>query len=144
MPDQKYEREIVEILERLERQGQRVPPRRPRRPANFWFRRLTSSAEPWRAASYVWLGLGVGLPLLAALLPRPEWQGLASVLVLLGILVFISPLAMSVIGVARGEGRPLWRGRVIEMPYRGNGLAARWRYQLWVWRQRWERWRDRR
>ncbi len=140
----KYEREIVEILERMERQGESLPPARPRRERSRprWTPPSLASLTP-RAGSLLWLGLVLGLPLAAALLNGiVPW--LAAWLVLAGIFVFLSPLVGRLVGLVRYDERRLWRGRVIEVPYRGNSFGAWWRYQLWTWRHRFERWRNRR
>jgi peptidoglycan/LPS O-acetylase OafA/YrhL len=141
MPKQKYEREIAEILERLDRQGRgpmlprRVNPSRRLR----HFRSLLSTPAGW--TSRTWLALSIGLPLLAVLVHRLA-PAVGTLLVLAGILLFLSPLVLALAGMVRRDQRPLWRGRVIEMPSRGGSLAAGWRYRVWVWRQRWERWRS--
>ncbi|MCC6628571.1 MAG: hypothetical protein IT340_14365 [Chloroflexi bacterium] len=140
MPRQKYEREIVEILERMDRPGggpgsarAARPPRRPSRLAA-----LLRTPTPWTART--WLALSLGLPLLATLM-HVAAPIVGTLLVLAGIFLFLSPLVLALFGVLRQDRRPLWRGRVIELPERGGG--ARWRFRLWAWRQRWERWRRR-
>jgi hypothetical protein len=144
MAKQKYEREIAEILERLDRQGRgtvqpRDEPAEPPRLARF----ASSLGAPATWTNRAWLGLSVGLPLLGVLVYRME-PLLGSVLVLAGIFLFLSPLALALVGLARAEKRPKWRGRVVEMPDRSGSLAASWRLRVWAWRQRWERWRNRR
>jgi hypothetical protein len=144
MAKQKYEREIAEILERLDRQGRgttqpREEPAEPPRLTRF----ASSLGAPASWANRVWLALSVGLPLLAVLLVNVA-PAVAPLLVLAGIFIFLSPLALALVGLARAEKRPLWRGRVVEFPDRSGSLAASWRLRLWAWRQRWERWRNRR
>jgi hypothetical protein len=144
MAKQKYEREIAEILERLDRQGRgtvqpREEPAEPPRLTRF----ASSLGAPATWTNRAWLALSVGLPLLAVLVYRME-PLLGSMLVLAGIFLFLSPLALALVSFARAEKRPKWRGRIVEMPDRSGSLAASWRLRLWAWRQRWERWRNRR
>lgn len=141
MSKQKYEREITEILERMDRQGRGPMPPRPVSPARSWRRVRSLLSTPAGWSSRTWLALSIGLPLLAVLIHRLA-PGIGSLLVLAGIVLFLSPLVLALAGAVRREERPLWRGRVIEMPSRGGSLAASWRYRVWVWRQRWERWRS--
>lgn len=142
MTKQKYEREISEILDRLERQGRLDTPAPPKRRRGWSF---GSNWRPptrswWRWSNGLWLALSLGLPLAAVMVQ--QYQLLAGLLALLGILIFLSPLVLRFGGGVRPAEQTTWRGRVIEMPVRGDSLAARWRYRLWVWRQRWEqRWR---
>lgn len=142
---QKYEREIAEILERMERQGEPVPAARPRRERGQprWARPMTMPGSSPRAGNLLWLGLVIGLPLAAALL-NDILPWLAPWLMLAGLAVFLGPLAARLLGWARPAERRLWRGRVIDMPYHGDDGGARWRYQLWAWSRRLERWRKRR
>jgi len=144
MSKQKYEREITEILERLDRQGRGpIPPREPREPRAprppSRLSSLLSTPAGW--SSLTWLGLSVGLPLLATLV-RTASPLAGSLMVIAGILLFISPLVLALFGFIRRDRRPLWRGRIIEMPDRSGSINATWRYRVWVWRQRWERWRS--
>ena len=145
MAKQKYEREIAEILERLDRQGRgtvqpRDEPAEPPEPPRL-ARFASSLGAPASWTNRAWLALSVGLPLLAVLVYRAE-PLLGSLLVLAGIFLFLSPLALALVGLARAEKRPLWRGRIVEIPDRSGSMAASWRLRLWAWRQRWERWRS--
>jgi hypothetical protein len=140
----KYEREIAEILERMERQGTAPPAEPPRRPPRPRWPRPSLQFQPsLRSGSFVWLGLAIGLPLAAALLNGlVPW--LAPILVIAGILIFLSPLALRLAGWLKPDNRRMWRGQVIDMPYRGGGdTGAWWRYQVWRWRRRLDRWRGR-
>lgn len=140
MSKQKYEREIVEILERMDRQGKGGArprePRAPRRPSRLGA--LLSTPAGW--SSLTWLGLSVGLPLLATLIHTVAPLA-GSLMVIAGILLFLAPLLLSLFGLVRQDRRRLWRGRPVELHDRRDTMSASWRYRLWVWRQRWERWR---
>jgi hypothetical protein len=142
MSKQKYEREITEILERMDRQGRGPTQQREARPSPRFTRIKSVLSTPASWTSRTWLALSIGLPLLAVLIHRME-PLLGSLLVLAGIFLFLSPLALALGGLIRRDDGPKWRGRVVEMPDRSGNLAASWRYRLWVWRQRWERWRRR-
>ena len=109
MAKQKYEREIAEILERLDRQGRgtvqpRDEPAEPAEPPRL-ARFASSLGAPASWTNRVWLALSVGLPLLAVLVYRAE-PLLGSVLVLAGIFLFLSPLALALVGLVRAEKRP--------------------------------------
>ena len=143
MTEKKYEREIAEILERLERQGQgpiQQAPRR-RRESAPRPRPELPTASPERRGGIVWVSLVIGLPLLGFILSRLIPPA-SLVLVVAGILIFLSPLVTSLLGWRR-EAPTLWRGRVIEMPYRGSGYLAQLRYYVWRLTLTWDRWRRR-
>ena len=70
------------------------------------------------------------------------WSGNRTWIIIAGIFLFLSPLALALVGLARAEKRPKWRGRVGEMPAPPGSPAARWRPPVWGWRPRWGGWRD--
>lgn len=141
----KYEREIAEILERLDRDEARVPPSRvpPRRPAarppsqvprpqrEFSFGRFGDFAPTWR-----WIGLTIALGVAGAIVQRYV-PLLGALFGLLMVLVFLSPIAGAVSTAPRAKSSHVWRGQVIDLPPRG-GLASRisyhWRRFLRGWR----------
>jgi hypothetical protein len=139
----KYEREIAEILERMERQGHEPAPRRPKRAWRLPPSLQTALSTPTQRAAVIWLGICLGLPLVGALISGMA-PGLASLLVVVGISLFVTPLLLRLVGYLRKDRPRLWRGRVVDMPYRGTSAGMRWRYQIWQLRQKWERWLGRR
>jgi hypothetical protein len=142
MTKQKYEREIVDILDRIDRQGRSGAAERRRQPeANRPAKDLRSmlvTAPGW--SSRAWLALILGLPLLAVLLQQLA-PLLAALLAVAGVVLFLAPVILGLGGLIRRDQRPLWRGRVVEMPNRGDSFGPTWRYRLWAWQQRWDRWR---
>jgi hypothetical protein len=143
MTKQRYEKEISEILDRLERQerpanGQRRPPR-PIPPRRSW---SLPSLNALPRDGRLWLAAALGLPIIGLLL-QTILPGLALLLAVVGILIFLSPLVLRLFGLQGSQQPRLWRGRVIEMPNHQPGFGPQWRYRLWSWRQRWQRWRRR-
>lgn len=132
----KYEREIAEILDRLDRnQGQapatpgprsprQAPPRRTRRRWDLGLSRFGQFSATWR-----WLGLTVALGIGGAVV-RPFAPLLGVLLGLLMVLVFLSPMLSALPGGTGHGANKVWRGQVIELPPRGGFLARagyRWR-----------------
>lgn len=128
----KYEREIAEILARLDRDeartpASRMPPPRsaarpprqiPRAGRELGFGRFGDFASTWR-----WLGLTIALGISGAIVQRYV-PLLGAVFGLLMVLVFLSPVAGAATGGPRAKSSHVWRGQVIDLPPRG-GLASR-------------------
>lgn len=123
---QKYEREIADLLERLESE-QPEPPRpiRRDRPPNLP-RRKSSFGSSLRQAlgvvrvspSQLMVG-GIGLVILSWLVP---WSSLQQWVAVLGVLLFLGAIVISMVD-RRGSSRPekLWRGRPVEPDDRSWG-----------------------
>ncbi|HEX5503192.1 MAG TPA: hypothetical protein VFW96_11255 [Thermomicrobiales bacterium] len=136
---QKYEREIAEILERLEKEeprGERV-----RRHARFtlrqrwhdWRQRLRRlrgfDRQRAHGGAWAWIGLtlaaGIAGILLHAVLPI-----LGIVCGILMVVIFFSPLLREFISPTADSASSMWRGKVVDLPPRGGILATlryRWR-----------------
>lgn len=128
----KYEREIAEILERLDRDeahppSSRVPSSRPasrpprqipsaRRDVSFG--RFGDFASTWR-----WLGMTIALGVAGAIVQRFV-PLLGALFGLLMVLVFLSPILGAAPRGPRSRSSQVWRGQVIDLPPRG-GLASR-------------------
>lgn len=136
---QKYEREIAEILERLERDEPRAE--RVKRQARqslgqrwqIWRRggrgwpRLGMHAAAWR-----WIGLTLAAGIAGILLyPLSPLLGVACGVIM--VILFFSPLLGALGNGPRQPSATMWRGKVIDLPPRGN-LFARLGYH---WRRLW-------
>ncbi len=118
---QKYEREIEDLLQKLESEEGHVtrPPRRDRPPQLP--RRRQPMRSPFTALPKVsslssgqWMATGLGLVVLSRLLPESlpvvrQW------LAIIGVLLFLWPIAHGLLTGGRGHREEkLWRGRSIE------------------------------
>lgn len=135
---QKYEREIAEILERLDNPEPRAPlshvapsttggtddtPRRRARP-DLGFARFGRYAATWR-----WISLTLAAGILGAAL-RQYSPVFGVIFGLLMVLMFFSPLLGLMRHAPQRTTARVWRGQVIDLPPRGgivSQLDYRWR-----------------
>lgn len=135
----KYEREIAEILERMERDEPRTE--RVKRQARH---NVGQRWQEWRgrasrlrgvgqggghAAAWTWIGLTIGVGLLGlvlkAILPV---LGLACGIAM--VLIFFSPLLRRFGGASEMKPSNTWRGQIVDLPPRGgilDTLGYHWR-----------------
>jgi hypothetical protein len=133
---QKYEREIAEILERLERdepKGERV--RRQARQAAAQRRQSLQgrfaglrglNRQFGAAAGWTWIGVTLGLGILGLIL-RGIHPLLGVICAVLMVLSFFSPLLGRFGGAPSPAASNMWRGQVVEL--RPRGFLANLRYQ---------------
>ena len=135
---QKYEREIAEILERMDRDEPRTE--RVKRQARQTVQRRRASigdrVSGWRgvgsgfgaSAGWTWIGVTIGLGVLGLLL-RGIAPLLAIVCAVLMFIAFFSPLLRQVSGPPAPSPSTMWRGNIVEMRPRGfmANLRYRWR-----------------
>jgi hypothetical protein len=130
----KVEEEILEILDRAEKEPapRRFRPSRPKLP-----RTLSATLGSLRRIPFgvAWL-IGIFGLALAAILISDWSRTLASLLAIAAILVLFSPLVLGFRGASQRPGPKEWRGRVIDLPPRQDGLVGRLRYKLWEVRHR--------
>jgi hypothetical protein len=139
---QKYEREIAEILERMDREEPRVErTKRQARQAVDQRKQTVNRGlndlrglgwQAGQASGWMWIGLTIGMGVLGLLL-----KGVAPILgvvcAVLMVLLFFSPLISRFSGPDPG-GPKYWRGRnVVDFQPRG-GIGASLRH--WWWRMR--------
>lgn len=147
MPDKssnkspKYEREIAEILDRLDRDEPRV--QRVRRRAR-WATTRRRSATAGRFASvrglfkqfgaavgWTWIGITFGLGLLGLLLSAIS-PILATICAVLMFLSFFSPLLRQVSGAPAPAPSTMWRGQVYDIRPRGFRAMLRYRWRRFM------------
>ncbi len=119
---QKYEREIAELLEKLESEDQRShkhfrrdrPPQLPRRRSSLTslLRRL---GRALRLSPMHFLVGGLALVVISWLIP---YHAVSRWVFVVGVLVFLWPIISSLLNISRpGRGdEKLWRGRRIDEP----------------------------
>ncbi len=137
---EKYEREIAEILERMDREE----------PAAAKVKRQThqkvsqgrqSLGDQWNTvrgvgsgfgatAGWTWIAVTIGLGVLGIIL-RSLFYPLGIICAVLMFLAFFSPLIRRGFGPPPVESSTMWRGKVVDM--RPKGFRANLRYQ-------WRRW----
>lgn len=136
--DKRYEREIAEILERLDRDEPKTE--RVKRQARETVQRrretVRSRLANWRgvgggfgtAAGWTWIGVTIGLGILGLLL-RGLSPYLGVICAVLMFLAFFSPLLRQVSGAPQPAPSTMWRGKVVDMRPRGflANLRFRWR-----------------
>jgi hypothetical protein len=135
---QKYEREIAEILERLERdepKGERV--RRQARQAAVQRRQSLQdrfsglrglNRQFGAAAGWAWIGVTLGIGILGLIL-RGIHPLLGVICAVLMVLSFFSPLLGRFGSAPSPAPSNMWRGQVVELRPRGflANLRFRWR-----------------
>lgn len=133
---QKYEREIAEILERMDRdepKGERV--RRQARQAATKRRAAVQdrfsglrgvTGQFGAAAGWTWIGLTIGIGIIG-LLVRGIHPFLGFICAILMVLSFFSPLIGRFSGPPAPAPSNMWRGKVVDM--RPRGFMANLRYQ---------------
>lgn len=148
---QKYEREIAEILDRMERDEPRTErvKRQARRSAGQRWQGMLRGADRLRrldvggrhAGAWTWIGLTLGVGI-AGLFLRPLSPPLGAVCAVVMVLLFFSPLLRRVSSGPDPFSAPTWRGRATVDYYRPRaGLGATLSY---YWRRlRYGRGRDR-
>lgn len=138
---QKYEREIAEILERLERdepKGERVK-RQARQAATrrkeSWQGRFSGlrgiNRQFGASAGWTWIGMTIGIGILGLLL-RGIHPLLGVICAVLMVLSFFSPVLGRLGGAPTPAPSNMWRGNVVEL--RPRGFLANLRFQ---WRRFW-------
>lgn len=143
--DQKYEREIAEILERMDRDEPRGA--KLKRETRQTLRESQSSlSDRWAnvrgvgggvgtAAGWTWIAVTVGLGLLGLFL-RGLYPPLGWICALLMFLAFFSPLLRQLGGPSADESAQTWRGRDMRGAPGGNVRSLGWGANL---RYRWRR-----
>lgn len=132
----KYEREIAEILERMERdepKGARVK-RQTRETVQRRQESLSTRLTGLRginrqfgaAAGWTWIGTTIGIGILGILL-RGLHPALGVICAVLMVLSFFSPFLGRFSRAPEPAPSNMWRGKVVEM--RPRGLLANLRYQ---------------
>lgn len=147
MPDKssnnspKYEREISEILDRMDRdepRAQRV--KRQARQATTRRRAATSGRfmsvrslfnHFGAAAGWTWIGVTFGLGLLGLVLSAIS-PILATICAVLMFLSFFSPLLRQVSGAPAPAPSTMWRGQVIDIRPRGFRAMLRYRWRRFM------------
>ena len=136
---QKYEREIAEILERMERdepRTERVKRETRQKAERRWqdVRRGTSNLRGvgqgfGQAAGWTWIALTVAAGVLGLILKSiSPFLGLLAAIVM--VILFFSPLLGAFSGPPSPAPSNMWRGKVVDFPARGNffaNLRYRWR-----------------
>jgi hypothetical protein len=128
----KVEEEILEILDRAEQQ---TPKRRYRPERPKFSRRMSSGVLRKIPFGVAWL-LGVFGLALAAILVSGWSSTLATLLAIASILVLFSPIVLGFRRPAQQTGPKEWRGRVINLPPRQEGVVGKIRYKIWEIRNR--------
>jgi hypothetical protein len=134
MPNDKYEDEIRDILNRMdnfvpdEKQTRRPPPPRQPNSLSVWMAKLTRQASAYDSTSLLiwWIVLALGAGILARIYPPlGAMAALASVACLLGAILL--PM------ISRRYGRPerRWRGRIIDYQPARIRRPLTWRYVWW-------------
>jgi len=139
---QKYEREIAEILERLERDEPRTERVKRQARASLWQRRqsVRERLSAWRgigrqygrAAGWTWIGVTIAVGIVGLLL-RGLVPVLAIICAIVMVLLFFSPLLGRFGHSPEPAPSNMWRGKVVDLQPRG-GLLASLRYRWWRFR----------
>lgn len=139
---QKYEREIAEILERMDRDEPRAE--RVKREVRISARQRWQGWRRWTSglrsvgqgvgatAGWTWIGLTIAAGI-AGLFLRGIHPLLGVVCAVAMVLLFFSPLLGRFGRSPEPAPSNLWRGKVVEMRPRG-GLLATLRYRWWRFR----------
>jgi hypothetical protein len=123
----KVEEEILEILDRAEQQA---PKRRGRPERPKLSRRVPTGLLRGVPFGLLWLGGVFGFALAAILVSG--WSGtLATLLAIASILVLFSPIVLGFRSSSQQTGPKEWRGRVISLPPRQEGVVGKIRYKIW-------------
>jgi hypothetical protein len=136
--DKRYEREIAEILERMDRDEPKTD--RVKRQARETVQRrretVGSRLSNLRGvgggfgtmAGWTWIGVTIGLGILGLLL-RGISPYLGVICAVLMFLAFFSPLLRQVSGAPEAAPSTMWRGKVVDIRPRGfmANLRFRWR-----------------
>lgn len=134
----KYEREIAEILDRMDRdepRAQRV--KRQARQATTRRRVATTKRlagvrglfnQFGATAGWVWIGITFGLGLLGLILSAIS-PILATICAVLMFLSFFSPLIRQVSGTPAPAPSTMWRGQVVDIRPRGFRAMLRYRWR---------------
>jgi hypothetical protein len=142
MPDKspKYEREIAEILDRLDREEPRAQ-RVKRQARQMTSRRRVATNRFSRArgvfnqfgatAGWVWIGVTFGLGLLGLILGALS-PILATICAVLMFLSFFSPLIRQVSGAPSPAPSTMWRGQVVDIRPRGFRALLRYRWRRFL------------
>lgn len=139
---QKYEREIAEILERMERDEPRAERVKRQARASLWQRqqKVRGRFSSWRgidrqygrAAGWTWIGVTIAVGIVGLLL-----RGLVPVLAIacgiIMVVLFFAPLLGRIGRAPEPSPSNLWRGKVVDLQPRG-GLFASLRYRWWRFR----------
>ena len=129
----KYEREIEELLEKLDRSDQFVPqrPHRPRQSGfSRWIQTLRQNASGMRIQlSPGWLMVAGAALMLFSIFLRPVLHGVVFSLGLAGLALFLAAYLFAL----RRQNTTFfrekrWRGQIIELPRRNS-----WRYKISRW-----------
>jgi len=129
----KYEREIEELLEKLDRSDHFVPqgPRRPRQSGfSRWIQTLRRNALGMKIQlTPGWLMVGGVALMMLSIFLRPVLHGMAVPLGVAGILCFFAAYLFAF----RRQNTTFyrekrWRGQIIELPRRNS-----WRYKISRW-----------
>lgn len=134
--NKRVEQEINEILERSDLGDSEPAPNRRYRPS----RKKVSVDAPRRALGRVpsgiaWLAGIFGFAILAILIADTS-RTLAYVFAIASILVLFSPLLFWSRPAPVDSQQKEWRGRVIQLPPRQEGLIGKLKYKVWEIRNR--------
>ena len=135
--NKRVEREIAEILERTDSERAPTPtPGRRYRPSRSKLNvRVPSGLFNRVPPGIAWLGGIFGFALLAIFVSDFS-STLAIIFALLSIAVLLSPLVLWSRKRPLQQGKKEWRGRVIELPPRDEGVIGRIKYKWWEFRNR--------
>ncbi len=124
----RYEREILELVERKERENRgRERVSRARRSLDQ-VRQRAAPMERWeRLGSGAWLVASLALAVLSFVL-RVSMPLVAAIVVLAAVACFFVPIIFGMEGAGAGSQR--WRGQVIDLPPR-DGPFQGLRYRIW-------------
>lgn len=139
--EKKYEREIVEILERMDREEPKTD-RVKRQARQTVQRRRESFGDKLTglrgvgsgfgpSAGWTWIGVTIGIGLLGLLL-RGLSPILASVCAVLMFVAFFSPLLRQVSGAPARAPSTTWRGNVVDLRPRGFMANMRYRWRRFL------------
>lgn len=138
---QKYEREIAEILERMDRDEPKTE--RAKRQARETVQRRRESfgdrMSDWRgvgggfgpSAGWTWIGVTIGIGVLGLLL-RGISPILALICAVLMFIAFFSPLLRQVSGPPQAVPSTMWRGKVVDIRPRGFLANVRFRWRRFL------------
>ncbi|HEY8599998.1 MAG TPA: hypothetical protein VIL85_16295 [Thermomicrobiales bacterium] len=139
--EKKYEREIAEILERMDREEPKTE--RVKRQARQTVQRRRESFGDTltglrgvgggfgATAGWTWIGVTVGIGLLGLLL-RGISPLLAGVCAVLMFVAFFSPLVRQVSGPPAPAPSTMWRGNVVDLRPRGFMANVRYRWRRFL------------
>jgi hypothetical protein len=127
----RVEKEVLEILNEVDREPPeprvRLPRRTPSPPAKPGFLQARGN--------WLWIGGSIGIALLAIIVR--DWSAtLATILAILSILIFLSPIVLRFRSGPSAPTTQRWRGRDIELPPPRAGITGEVRYQIWRLRNR--------